>query len=88
MQEADVMHGCVYPWWPGCGWVQMHICHVHFKGTGLSCAPFHMCVYHVCALEEIMETSISWMRALEEAFLADNHLQSVCTRLDGVSWCL
>lgn len=29
-QEADVMHTCVHLWWPGCGWVQVHICQVNF----------------------------------------------------------
>lgn len=28
-QEADVMHACVYSWWPGCGWVHANICQVH-----------------------------------------------------------
>lgn len=35
-----------------------------------------------------MEAEISQTRALEEALLADSHLQSVCTCLDGVSQCL
>lgn len=59
MQEADVMHGGVYPWWPGFGWVQMRICHAHCKGMGLSCVPSHMCVHHACALEEIMEEALA-----------------------------
>lgn len=29
-QEADVMHTCVRPWWPGCRWVRVHIYQVNF----------------------------------------------------------
>lgn len=35
-----------------------------------------------------MEAEIRQTTALEEALLADSHLQSVCTCLDGVSRCL
>lgn len=45
-------------------------------------------MHHVCALEEIIEVDISRMRASEEALLADDHLPSVSTHLNGVSQCL
>lgn len=56
------------------------------EGLGLSCAPSRVCMYHVCALEEIMGTDISQSRALEEALLADNHLRSV--RAHVPMWCV
>lgn len=53
------------------------------EDTGLSGAPSRVCMYPVCALEEIMEADSRW-RGLEEAPLADSHLRSVCARPDGV----
>lgn len=92
-QEADVMQcvcthgslGACAPWVGGC---MCRSARFIFKGMGLSCASSCLCVYHVCALEEIIEADTCRMRASEEAPLADDHLPSVYTHLDAVSQCL
>lgn len=87
-QEADVMHTCVHPWWPGCGWVR--ICQGDCSGRGaFSCSFLCVCRAHACAREGFTEAAVSWMRASEGALLVTTPSICVCPRAGwGVTWCL